>query len=228
MSQEIIPVYLVPGLAAGSDIFKNIKLPQDRFRVEVIEWKIPKVKEPIEDYARRMAADVKEDNAVLIGVSFGGVMVQEMKSFLNLRRLIIISSVKSKFELPTRMKLARKTMAYKLVPTKLVLSSDDLTKFAIGPMTKRRLQIYQEYLSVRNETYLNWAIEQMVCWNRTQIDESVVHIHGDKDVVFPIDKIKNCIVLKEGTHIMILNRYRWFNKHLPKIILDETYSPDEA
>lgn len=224
MSQEIIPIYLVPGLAAGKEIFKHIEFPLDRFRVQILEWKIPSAKESIKDYARRMAADVKEDNAVLIGVSFGGVMVQEMKAFLNPRKLIIISSVKSKYELPTRLRVARKTMAYKLVPTKLVLGSDDLTKFAIGPKTKRRLEIYQEYLSVRNEKYLNWAIEKMVCWNRTQVDESVVHIHGDKDLIFPIDKIKNCIVIKGGTHIMILNKFRWFNKHLPELILDETYS----
>jgi len=220
MSQEIISVYFVPGLAAGKEIFKHISLPEDQFKIHIIEWKIPEPKEPIEQYAQRMAADVKEENAVLIGVSFGGVMVQEMSAFLNLRKLIIISSVKSKHELPLRLQFARKTMVYKLVPTKLVLSTDDLTKFAIGPKTKKRLEMYQEYLSVRNERYLDWAIENMVCWDRETPDSKVIHIHGDEDLVFPIEKIKNCIVLKGGTHIMVLNKFKWFNENLPKIILD--------
>ncbi len=221
MSQQIIHVYFVPGLAAGKEIFENIKLPEELFKVHFVEWKIPERKESIENYAQRMASEVKEENAVLIGVSFGGVMVQEMSAFLNLRKLIVISSVKSKHELPVRMILARKTLAYKLVPTKMILSADDLSKFAIGKKTKKRLQLYQQFLSVRNENYLDWAIENMTCWNREQADEQVIHIHGDKDFVFPIDKIKNCIVIEGGTHIMILNRFKWFNKNLPKIILDE-------
>ncbi len=222
MNQEIIPIYFVPGLAAGKEIFKHISLPEDQFNVHIIEWKIPEHKETIEEYAQRMAAEVKEKNAVLIGVSFGGVMVQEMSNFLNLKKIIIISSVKSKYELPLRLQFARKTLAYKLVPTKLVISADDLTKFAIGPITKKRLEMYQEYLSVRNEQYLDWAIENMVCWDRETPDPKVIHIHGDEDIVFPIEKIKKCIVLKGGTHIMILNKFKWFNENLPKIILENT------
>ncbi|MCR9182854.1 MAG: alpha/beta hydrolase [Flavobacteriaceae bacterium] len=220
MNQEIIPIYFVPGLAAGREIFKNISLPDDQFKVHIIEWKIPEHKETIEEYAQRMAADVKEENAVLIGVSFGGVMAQEMSAFLKLKKIIIISSVKTKLELPLRLQFARKTLAYKLVPTKLVISADDLTKFAIGPKTKKRLEMYQEYLSVRNEHYLDWAIENMVCWDRETPDPKVIHIHGDEDLVFPIEKIKDCIVLKGGTHIMILNKFKWFNENLPKIILE--------
>tara|TARA_R110002072_G_scaffold72354_1_gene172994 strand:- start:13612 stop:14289 length:678 start_codon:yes stop_codon:yes gene_type:complete len=222
MNQEIIPIYFVPGLAAGREIFKNISLPDDQFKVHIIEWKIPENKETIAEYAQRMAAEVKEENAVLIGVSFGGVMVQEMSAYLKLKKIIIISSVKTKHELPLRLQFARKTLAYKLVPTKLVISADDLTKFAIGPKTKKRLEMYQEYLSVRNEHYLDWAIENMVCWDRETADQNVIHIHGDEDLVFPIEKIKDCIVVKGGTHIMILNKFKWFNENLPKIILENT------
>lgn len=222
MNQDIITVYFVPGLAAGKEIFKHISLPENQFKMEIIEWKIPQKNETIEEYAERMAAEVKDENAVLIGVSFGGVMVQEMSAFLNLRKIIIISSVKSKHELPLRLQFARKTLAYKLVPTKLVISADDLTKFAIGPKTKKRLEMYQEYLSVRDEHYLDWAIEKMVCWDRTVSDPNVIHIHGNEDIVFPIEKIKDCIVVKGGTHIMILNKFKWFNENLPKIILGVT------
>jgi len=221
MSQQIIHIYFVPGLAAGIEIFENISLPEDLFKVHFIEWKIPENKESIKDYAQRMAQEVTEKNAVLIGVSFGGVIVQEMSVFLNLRKLIIISSVKTKHEFPLRLTLARKTLAYKLVPTKMILGADDLTKFAIDKQTKKRLELYQQYLSVRDESYLDWAIENMVCWNRETADKNVIHIHGDNDFVFPIEKIKNCIVIEGGTHIMILNKFKWFNKNLPKIILGE-------
>ena len=218
MSSSKTHIYFVPGLAAGKEIFRNISFPDERYEMHILEWLVPEKKESIQSYAQRMAAKITHDNVVLIGVSFGGVMVQEMSQFLDLKQLIIISSVKSRQEFPRRLKIARKTYAYKLVPTSLVLSADDLTKFAIGPKTEKRLKIYQEYLHVRDKQYLDWAIEQMVCWKRKEPLKEVIHIHGDKDVVFPIKHIDDCIPLKGGTHIMIINKGAWLSKKISELI----------
>tara|TARA_R100001369_G_scaffold91337_2_gene132368 strand:+ start:541 stop:1203 length:663 start_codon:yes stop_codon:yes gene_type:complete len=218
MNPEITHVYFVPGMAAGKEIFKNIRLPKSRFQTHVLEWLIPEKNESIELYAKRMAERVKEPNSVLVGVSFGGVVVQEMAQYLTLKNLIIISSVKSKKELPTRMKFARKTGAYKLIPTRLVLSADNLTKFSVGPRSKKRLQLYQEFLHVRDKRYLDWAIKNMVKWQREEPMEEVVHIHGDSDVVFPIKNIDDCVKLEGGTHIMLLNKGKQVSEKLIEII----------
>lgn len=218
MASKIIHVYFVPGMAAGKEIFKNINLPEDRFKIHILEWLIPEKNEPLKVYAKRMADRVTEPNSVLVGVSFGGVVVQEMAQFLTLKNLIIISSVKSKRELPTRMKFASKTGAYKLIPTRLVLSADDLTKFSVGPRSKKRLQLYQEFLHVRDKQYLDWAIKNMVKWQRAEPLENVVHIHGDKDIVFPIKNIHDCIKLEGGTHIMLLNKGKQVSEKIVEII----------
>lgn len=215
-----IPVYFMPGLAASSKIFEFIDLPKDIFEVHLLDWFTPNLNETLPDYAKRMAEKVLHENAVLIGVSFGGVLVQEMKSFLNTKKIIIISSVRSNTELPGRMKLAKTTKAYKLIPTGLLKDVDMLTKFAFGDVLKKKLKLYEAYLHMRNKEYLDWAIEQMVCWNRTKIDSDVIHIHGDADEVFPSKNIKEFIMVKGGTHAMILSKYRWFNANLPKIILE--------
>lgn len=221
MSEETIHVYFVPGMAAGKEIFKNISLPDPPCKIHIIEWIIPQPNEPLAAYAERMAEHVKHDNSVLIGVSFGGVVAQEMAAFLNLRELIIISSVKSKQELPTRMKFAQKTGVYKLIPTRLVLSANDLTKFAVGPRSKKRLRLYQEFLHVRNKQYLDWAIKNMVCWQREEPIRKIVHIHGEDDIVFPIKNIDDCIRLEGGTHIMLLNKGKQLSETLQSIILKE-------
>ena len=218
MIEDKIPVYFVPGLAASKEIFRNIKLPEDRYTTHIIEWLIPSKKESIAAYSSRMAAYVKENNAVLIGVSFGGVMVQEMSAHLKLRKLIIISSVKSKAELPKRLKLIRKLKAYKLIPTRLIVSSKDLTRFALGPKSKKRLKIYDEYLHIRNPLYLPWAIKNMVCWEREIVDKKVHHIHGNEDMVFPLKHIINSHVIDGGTHIMLLNKATMVTKKIVDVI----------
>lgn len=211
-------VYFVPGLAAGKEIFKNIRFPRETFEVHILEWLIPFKQESLPQYARRMAEQVDQPGSVLIGVSFGGVMVQEMSQFLELRELIIISSVKTRFELPKRLQYARQIQAYRLLPTSIVSSAPDLRKFAIGPRTKKRLTLYQEYLSVRDKTYLDWAIKQMVCWNRSEPLDEVIHIHGDMDIIFPLKNIKNAVIIEGGTHVMILNKGKKITDMLLKII----------
>lgn len=215
-----IPVYFMPGLAASSSIFERIVLPEDLFEMHLLEWVVPLNKETLPEYAERITKTITHDNPVLIGVSFGGILVQEMASFIKTRKIIIISSVKSNLEFPRRMKIAKTTKAYKLIPTHLLLNLENLAKFSFGYKINERLKLYEKFLSIRDKRYLDWAIEQIVLWERTKVDLNVIHIHGDADEIFPIKYIANCIVVKGGTHIMILNKYKWLNAHLPKIILD--------
>lgn len=219
---EKIPVYLMPGLAASTSIFERIELPKDQFEVFLLEWILPNPKESITDYVIRLSKNIKHKNPVLIGVSFGGVVVQEMAKVIPVQKTIIISSVKSNKEFPRRLKIAKSTKVYKLLPTGLVQNVETLSKFAYGDTVKQRLKLYDRYLCVRDKCYLDWAIETIILWNRIEPDPTIIHIHGDADNVFPIKYIKDSIVVKGGTHIMILNKFKWLNENLPKIILNNS------
>jgi len=210
----------MPGMAASSSIFERIKLPEEQFEMHFLEWVLPEKNETLVDYAKRMCQNIKHEDIVLIGVSFGGVLVQEMAQFINVRKTIIISSVKSNKELPSRMKIARITKIYKLVPTSLAQNVEVLAKYAFGDVVKKRLELYEKFLSMREKSYLDWAIDQILNWSRVEPDPKVIHIHGDADQVFPVKNIKEYIKVEGGTHIMIINKYRWINANLPQIILN--------
>jgi hypothetical protein len=209
----------MPGMAANPSIFENIKLEEDQFKMHWLEWIIPHKNESLSTYAKRMILKIKHENVVLLGVSFGGVLVQEMSKYIALRKLIIVSSVKTKHEMPKRMKVIRATKAYKVLPTSLVNNIDLLAKYAFGDEIKKRVELYKRYLSVSDKRYLDWAITQMVCWDQDEPIAGCLHIHGDSDMVFPYKNINGCITIKGGTHIMILNKYKWFNENLPRLIL---------
>lgn len=215
-----IAVYFMPGLAASATIFERIALPEDIFEIHLLEWEIPLANESLADYAQRIAKKIRHESPVLIGVSFGGILVQEMAKYIDARKVIIISSVKSNLEFPRRLKIAKVTKAYKLIPMSLILNLENLAKFSFGEKINHRLKLYEKFLSVRDIGYLQWAVEKVVLWDRAIADESVIHIHGDMDDVFPMRSVNGCIVVKGGTHIMILNKYKWLNANLPTIILD--------
>jgi len=214
---EKTSIYLVPGLGAGTEIFEYLRLPEDRFEVHPIEWLIPQSEdESLEHYASRMAEFIKEEMPVLIGVSFGGVMVQEMSKLLPVKKVIIISSLKKRSELPRRLKLMQKLGLYKLLPTGRISRMDDFSRFNFHQTLKRKTELYSRYMRVKNEKYLNWAIKSVLHWKGDGDISDVVHIHGTKDEIFPIKYIDHCIPVENGTHAMIITKA----KRISEIIIN--------
>jgi esterase/lipase len=208
-----IHLYFVPGLAASSTIFEFLQFPPNKFELHFLEWLMPlSQNETLENYAKRMANLVSEENPVLIGVSFGGIMVQEMSKYLNVKKIILISSVKTKNELPKRLKIINKTKLYKLLPTKSIANIESFSKFAFGNFAKKRIELYKKYLSVRDEKYLMWAVYNVLNWTQITPLKNTVHFHGTNDQIFPIKHIKNCIPIEKGTHIMVLNKAKTIGK----------------
>ncbi|MFV0247888.1 MAG: alpha/beta hydrolase [Tenacibaculum sp.] len=211
------PLYFVPGLAANSKIFEGINLSKEIFEYHFLEWLLPKsIDETLPAYAERMCDKIKHKSPILIGVSFGGVIVQEMSKIICCKKIIIISSIKSNKELPLRLKLVQATKAYKLFPVKAVSNIEKYEQYFFNDFLKKRAKLYKEYLSVRNEKYLHWAIHQILHWQQTDELDQIIHIHGDKDEIFPIKNIKKTISIKNGTHIMILNKAKIISDILSK------------
>jgi pimeloyl-ACP methyl ester carboxylesterase len=221
MSQDIIHVYFMPGMAASPKIFEYIKLPENQFSIHYLEWMLPIDNESIEAYALRLTSTIEHDNIVLIGVSFGGVLVQEMAKHINARKLIIVSSIKSKHELPRKLGILRAIRFYNLVPLRWVNKIEIIKKYTFSSRVYKKLEQYDRYLSVKNSKYLRWAFKEMLLWNQEVCLPDIVHIHGDSDTIFPLKNIKNCMIVENGSHAMILTKYQWFNENLPAIILED-------
>ncbi|WP_228851148.1 alpha/beta hydrolase [Aegicerativicinus sediminis] len=218
MNQDIIHVYLMPGMAASSRIFEFISLPEDEFEIHYLDWEVPDPEETLSSYAKKMCGKITHPKSVLLGVSFGGILVQEMSKYLDLKRLLVVSSIKSKHELPKRLALLRVTGAYKILPTRWVKNLEHLAQFSFGETVSKRIELYKKYLTMDDPVYLDWAIKEIIFWDQEEPLNNAIYIHGDKDLIFPHSCEGNCIVIKGGTHIMVINRARWFNENLPRLI----------
>ncbi len=145
MPRAKIHVYFMPGMAANPSIFKNIELAPDQFTIHHLEWFVPRRGMDLADYAMEMCRKIEHPNPVLVGVSFGGLLVQEMARYIEVRKVIIISSIKSKQELPKRLIFAKYTKIHRLLPTGLVNNVELLAKYAFGETVVKRLELYEEY-----------------------------------------------------------------------------------
>lgn len=219
---ETTHIYLMPGMAASPKIFEFLEFPES-IQPHWLSWIPPEEEETIQSYAARMCERIEHENPVLLGVSFGGVLVQEMALHIKVQKVIVVSSVKSREELPLTMKLSQKTNAHKLLPLQWVENIESLALFTFGKAIKKRLSMYRRYLSERDVKYLKWSIHTIVNWETPAEIKNRIHIHGTEDSVFPIKGILEPVIKIKGEHAMIITQKAWFNEHLPALILrDET------
>lgn len=212
-------VYLMPGLGASSKIFDFISLPKDQFELHYLEWVLPiSEAETITELSKRLCESITEKNCVLVGVSFGGIMVQEMSKIVNPKKIIIISSIKSSLELPKRLRIAKITKAYKLFPENSINAIADFAKKHFPNLAKKKVEQFNMYLSVRDPLYLKWAVYNVLHWKETYLIPNLYHIHGTKDEIFPSKHISDYIPIENGTHAMILNKAKQINEILIKLL----------
>jgi len=209
---------MMPGLAASSMVFENIKLDSKKYSLHRIDWIQPKKNESIKTYCVRLSKKIKHKNPVLLGVSFGGIIAQELDKIIKVKKLIIVSSVKSHKEYPILYKIARDYQLNNALPFGMF---DNFIKFSLKLNINKlykRIDLAERYLTERNEIYLEWAVWSLLNWKQEKYRPDLIHIHGDKDKVFPIENISKCIKIKGGRHEMIILKAKWFNENLPSLI----------
>lgn len=212
----------MPGMAASPAIFERICLPEP-FELHLLDWEMPLKDESLHDYAKRIIEKIKTPKPILLGVSFGAIIVQEIAKIIDYECIIIVSSIKSHKELPPRLRLARQTNLHRILPTQWIINKKFWKFFSFVRTIKFRQKLYEKYMTTMcNAQYLEWAIDKLIHWHQPKPLSKTFHIHGDNDWVFPIQYIENPIVIHKGTHIMIINRYRWFNENLPKLLIEKT------
>ncbi len=215
-----IPIYFFPGMSSTSLIFERLEWDTSRFELHFLEWLPCKKNEDLITYTQKYIPLIQQKNPILVGVSFGGIIAQELAKLIDVQKIIIISSVRSNREFPKRFKWAKYTKLYKLLPTGGVEFILHLIARYGNEKQKRRVELYNRYLSIRDPHYLNWCIRTVLNWDQKEDLKGVIHIHGTKDEIFPFKNIRNAIEVKGGTHAMILIKYKWFNQNLQKIILN--------
>jgi esterase/lipase len=198
-------IYCISGLGATAEAFSKLNI--EGYRLHVIEWLQPLPKETIEAYATRMCAAIKEENPILLGLSFGGMMSIEIAKQIPVQKIIIVSSIKTKNELPLWMKAVAKTQLHKIAPLK---TNSRLTRpvqnFFLGAQTQEDKEVAIQFRRNADINYVRWAIDKVLNWQNTWQPASIVHIHGSSDKMFPAKKAQPTHIIKNGGHFMIMNK----------------------
>lgn len=202
-------IVLIPGLGYDSRIFDNLNL--SNFKVQYLNWIEPKTNEKIHDYSKRLYSDVdnSSEDIILIGHSLGGIVSQEIASVNQIKKIILISSIKSRKELPLSFKLVRPLMLDKFFTKQITIKTLRFWGKGHGFDNETDKNLFRSMVGKQTNVYLQWALRELSSWHEPKIksETKIVHIHGTNDKTLPYKLVNNPdFTVDNGSHICVLKK----------------------
>jgi esterase/lipase len=195
-------IYLLSGLGADKSAFNFIDL--SGFHANHIEWIKPIENEQIENYAKRLSKQIQTDKPIIIGLSFGGIMAVEIAKQIETEKVILISSVKTKHEIPLYFRLVGHLKIHRIIPIRFFKQVNRLTYWFFGAKTKDEKELLMNIIKKTDTNFLRWAIDKIVNWTNTTRLPNLVHIHGTDDKILPLRTADYKVY--NGGHLMVVNK----------------------
>jgi len=209
-------IYCISGLGADERAFERLAI--NGYALQHLKSIDPLNNETLSSYAARMLEQVKDENPVLLGLSFGGMIAVEVAKHIAVEKLILISSVKTCNEIPKWMRVAGTLNLHKFIPIKTNRFTEKADDRRMGIETIEEKNFVDHYRKNANQKYIDWAIGQILNWRNALVPENTFHIHGENDRMFPLKNIQPTHIIKNGTHIMILNRAKEISTCIEQIV----------
>ncbi|WP_428331362.1 alpha/beta hydrolase [Mucilaginibacter sp.] len=210
-------IFLIPGLGADTRIYNNLDFYDHD--VTCVDWILPHQTDTLTTYAQKLVYQYNiTPKSIVVGNSLGGMLAVEIAKILTLQKVILISSIKTINEAPGYFSLFKNLPVYKLISPKLFSSMEFLIRFAFGKMNDADSWLFNDMLKNSSPVFMKWAMGAILHWDNQIVPPNLVHITGDHDHVFNYRKIKDAIIVKGGTHIMIFDKAKEINKLLKKIL----------
>ncbi len=198
-------IYLIPGTGSDGRLFERL---DSEHETAVIQYLVPEKGMNMSEYAQLLTQQIDTSRRFsIIGVSLGGMLAVEMSKFLQAEEVILVSSAKTRHELPYKYRFFRYAPLHRVLGGRFYKFCTLLFQPIYEPLTKEDEIIWQAMLKEKPPKFIKRVIRCMVEWdNETYNSALVTHIHGTKDKTLPIKHVENAIVIEDGTHIMMLDR----------------------
>lgn len=218
MTKFIIPViYVFSGLGADERAFARINWGD--IEVHFVPWISPEENESIGLYAARLSSFIIHPHSILIGLSFGGMVAQEVAHHCKASQVILISSFKGPEELPLSYRIASRLKLNKFMPMQLLKSMGPFATYLFGIKGKEDASVLQSILADTDTRFLSWAINQLLHWEGN-LFRNTTAIHGTADRILPVSHIHADYLIQGAGHFMIWDHAKKISKHIQSAIRD--------
>ena len=220
-------IYLFPGIGCTCAVFEKMRFPA-AYRVHRVEWIEPQQGEDLARYCARMTQGLEFDASdLLVGVSFGGIVVQEIaRQYPILERIVVLSSAVSVAEYPGFVRFLRALKFYRLLPGGIFRNRQLRAYLVTGQRGEKGVRSVDRFFAPLSERYFRFAIR--ACMEFPAADASQIRrmrrIHGHRDALFPIRRLVSPVEdIAGATLLMVYTHAREVSRVLARVIRGPWY-----
>ena len=209
--------YLIGGLAADERVFRHLRFPE-HYQRQFLNWIVPLENESLESYAKRMAEQIDTSGKfILVGVSFGGMLATEISRLFPAEKTILIASVPHPSHLPGYFRWMQRARLPKIIPIGMIKKTVMINRLFTAETSEDK-EIIREMVRAADARFIRWALTAALEWKGAGENMECIHIHGSKDIVFPIRYTKPSHTVNMGGHLMVMDRANDINKILASLL----------
>jgi pimeloyl-ACP methyl ester carboxylesterase len=219
-------IFFFTGLGADERAFTSLKINAP-FQKIYVSWLPPEENESLIAYARRLSIKYnirKED--ILIGLSFGGMVVTEISRDIKPSLTLLISSASTRQELPLPYKIAGFLHLDTLLPAQLLSRPGRLKHYLFGLKKPEQKKLFDEIITGADVNFTRWAISRIVRWNNKDRPQNLFKIHGTADRILPIHPATTDFIISGGSHFLTWEKADEVSEIINELIAKNEFSPD--
>ncbi|MDQ6812820.1 MAG: alpha/beta hydrolase [Bacteroidota bacterium] len=209
-------VYFIAGLGADSRAFSFLDL--SFCNPQYIQWVRPAANETLPSYAEKLFASIQDEEAVIVGLSFGGMLATEIAKQHSRTKVIIISSSKTHFEIPGYLRFWRHFPIYKLHSSSTKNSAGSFVLSILGARGAAQKKLQLQIMKDSDAVFTRWAMHAIVSWKNNIVPKNLIHIHGTADKLLPYRYVKADYSIEGGEHVMAMDRAHELSLLLKQLI----------
>lgn len=213
-------VHLISALGADSTIYSNIELDAS-FKVNHVVWIKPFKRETLRNYCSRIIRlnQIEEDD-IIIGTSFGGIVATEIGKLTGAEKVILISSISMGSEKPPKFKFLKVFRFNKLIPKPMLNNPKIIIKSCFGKVSEEEEAFLSEMILDYDVDLVYWSLNQIMKYENDVSPAYLIKINGSGDKTFP-SKYINTDYEIEGTHLMVYNKAKKISNMLNTLIKED-------
>jgi pimeloyl-ACP methyl ester carboxylesterase len=198
-------IYCISGLGADFRIFQHIQIPGAL--LHPIKWEMPDPDESLPAFALRLSKQIEHADAILLGVSYGGMLATEISKQLVVKKTILVSSNRSPNEFPRYLRMAGRLRLHKLVPYQWVTRFSALNRFIFDTRSKAE-ELYLKRMMLKDSDilFIKRSVNMIMLWQEDYHNvTNLLQIHGKKDRLLLPGRVQADYWLEDAGHFMIWN-----------------------
>lgn len=212
-------IVFIPGVGADRRAFTKLQLTENYVPVYADWIPLERKTESFESYCSRLIKTYQiVETDILVGLSFGGLVAQQISLKLKIRKVILLSGFRNKTDLRWLWNFCLTRKLYRIVPNKNTTLIISIARFFLHSWRKKSAKVLGDMMKDSDFTFIKWSLKQIESVDlKHNYQENYLSLIGSGDLLIKSWTSEEFIIEK-GTHFMVYDQAKTINDAMIRYI----------